>query len=109
MPRANESARGIRVVQGDAGHLKKRRSRERARLLEGDGCAGLLEGSLRLVSGFLGRALEHGLGSAVDDGLGLAEAVVDGAPKAVLEGATKEAADKAKAALEEAGATVTLK
>ena len=41
--------------------------------------------------------------------LGLAEAVVDGAPKAVLEGANKETADKAKAALEEAGATVTLK
>ena len=42
-------------------------------------------------------------------GLGEAKAVVDGAPKAVLEGATKEAAGKAKAALEEAGATVTLK
>ncbi len=42
-------------------------------------------------------------------GLGEAKAVVDGAPKAVLEGATKEAAEKAKAALEEAGATVTLK
>ena len=42
-------------------------------------------------------------------GLGEAKAVVDGAPKALLEGATKEAADKAKAALEEAGATVTLK
>ena len=38
-----------------------------------------------------------------------AKAVVDGAPKAVLEGANKETADKAKAALEEAGATVTLK
>ncbi|MCR2791951.1 50S ribosomal protein L7/L12 [Microbacterium sp. zg.Y625] len=42
-------------------------------------------------------------------GLGEAKAVVDGAPKAVLEGANKEAAEKAKAALEEAGATVTLK
>jgi large subunit ribosomal protein L7/L12 len=42
-------------------------------------------------------------------GLGEAKAVVDGAPKAVLEGATKETADKAKAALEEAGATITLK
>lgn len=42
-------------------------------------------------------------------GLGEAKAVVDGAPKAVLEGASKEAAEKAKAALEEAGATVTLK
>ncbi len=42
-------------------------------------------------------------------GLGEAKAVVDGAPKAVLEGATKEAAEKAKAALEEAGASVTLK
>ena len=42
-------------------------------------------------------------------GLGEAKAVVDGAPKAVLEGVTKEAADKGKAALEEAGATVTLK
>ncbi|AMB41289.1 50S ribosomal protein L7/L12 [Arthrobacter sp. TES] len=43
--------------------------------------------------------------------LGLKEAkdLVDGAPKAVLEGATKEAAEKAKAQLEEAGATVTLK
>jgi large subunit ribosomal protein L7/L12 len=42
-------------------------------------------------------------------GLGEAKAVVDGAPKAVLEGVTKEAAEKAKAQLEEAGATVTLK
>ena len=42
-------------------------------------------------------------------GLGEAKAVVDSAPKAVLEGASKEAAEKAKAALEEAGATVTLK
>ncbi|WP_427015316.1 50S ribosomal protein L7/L12 [Pseudarthrobacter sp. P1] len=43
--------------------------------------------------------------------LGLKEAkdVVDSAPKAVLEGVTKEAADKAKAQLEEAGATVTVK
>ncbi|ODT22399.1 50S ribosomal protein L7/L12 [Microbacterium sp. SCN 69-37] len=39
----------------------------------------------------------------------VAKAVVDGAPKAVLEGANKETAEKAKAALEEAGATVTLK
>ncbi|SEB42364.1 large subunit ribosomal protein L7/L12 [Paramicrobacterium humi] len=42
-------------------------------------------------------------------GLGDAKGLVDGAPKAVLEGANKEAAEKAKAALEEAGATVTLK
>ncbi|WP_417556056.1 50S ribosomal protein L7/L12 [Microbacterium sp.] len=42
-------------------------------------------------------------------GLGEAKAVVDGAPKAVLEGANKEAADKAKEALEAAGATVVLK
>jgi large subunit ribosomal protein L7/L12 len=42
-------------------------------------------------------------------GLGEAKAVVDGAPKAVLEGANKEAAEKAKAALEGAGATVTVK
>jgi large subunit ribosomal protein L7/L12 len=42
-------------------------------------------------------------------GLGEAKAVVDGAPKAVLEGANKETADKAKAALEEVGASVTLK
>ncbi|WP_433674716.1 50S ribosomal protein L7/L12 [Microbacterium gorillae] len=42
-------------------------------------------------------------------GLGEAKAVVDGAPKAVLEGANKETADKAKAALEEAGATVSVK
>ncbi|WP_166984393.1 50S ribosomal protein L7/L12 [Paramicrobacterium fandaimingii] len=42
-------------------------------------------------------------------GLGDAKGLVDGAPKAVLEGANKENADKAKAALEEAGASVTLK
>lgn len=42
-------------------------------------------------------------------GLGEAKALVDGAPSTVLEGANKEAADKAKAQLEEAGATVTLK
>ena len=43
--------------------------------------------------------------------LGLKEAkeLVDGAPKAVLEGANKEAAEKAKAQLEGAGASVTLK
>jgi large subunit ribosomal protein L7/L12 len=43
--------------------------------------------------------------------LGLKEAkdLVDGAPKPVLERVAKEAAEKAKAALEGAGATVTLK
>ncbi len=43
--------------------------------------------------------------------LGLKEAkdLVDGAPKPVLEKANKEDADKAKAKLEEAGATVELK
>ena len=42
-------------------------------------------------------------------GLGEAKAVVDGAPGVVIEGASKEAAEKAKAQLEAAGATVTLK
>lgn len=42
-------------------------------------------------------------------GLGEAKAVVDGAPANVLEGVNKEAAEKAKAQLEEAGATVELK
>jgi large subunit ribosomal protein L7/L12 len=42
-------------------------------------------------------------------GPGEAKARVDGAPGAVLEGANKETAEKAKAALEEAGGTVTLK
>ena len=44
-------------------------------------------------------------------GLGLKEAkdIVDNAPKPDLEKAKKEDADKAKAALEEAGATVELK
>src|SRR6201746_1335386 len=37
-------------------------------------------------------------------GLGEAKALVDNAPSNVLEGATKEAAEKAKAVLEEAGA-----
>ncbi len=43
--------------------------------------------------------------------LGLKEAkdLVDGAPKPVLEHVNKEAADKARAALEGAGATVTVK
>ncbi|MDQ3611943.1 MAG: 50S ribosomal protein L7/L12 [Actinomycetota bacterium] len=43
--------------------------------------------------------------------LGLKEAkdLVDGAPKAVLEKVAKDVADKAKAALEAAGATVTMK
>jgi large subunit ribosomal protein L7/L12 len=43
--------------------------------------------------------------------LGLKEAkdLVDGAPKAVLEKVNKETADKAKAALEGAGATISLK
>ncbi|MFG3339261.1 50S ribosomal protein L7/L12 [Glycomyces sp. NPDC048151] len=44
-------------------------------------------------------------------GLGLKEAkeLVESAPKAVLEGAKKEDAEKAKEALEGAGATVSLK
>ncbi|HEY9497945.1 MAG TPA: 50S ribosomal protein L7/L12 [Terrimesophilobacter sp.] len=42
-------------------------------------------------------------------GLGEAKALVDSAPSNVLEGVNKENADKAKAQLEEAGATVTLK
>ncbi|MDO4791136.1 MAG: 50S ribosomal protein L7/L12 [Buchananella hordeovulneris] len=43
--------------------------------------------------------------------LGLKEAkeLVDGAPKPVLEGVDKDTAEKAKAQLEEAGATVELK
>jgi large subunit ribosomal protein L7/L12 len=43
--------------------------------------------------------------------LGLKEAkdLVDGAPKAVIEKGTKEAAEKAKATLEAAGAKVTVK
>ena len=42
-------------------------------------------------------------------GLGEAKAVVDGAPSTVFEGVNKDTAEKAKAALEGAGATVTLK
>lgn len=42
-------------------------------------------------------------------GLGEAKALVDGAPATVLENANKETAEKAKAAIEEAGGTVTLK
>ena len=44
-------------------------------------------------------------------GLGLKEAkdLVDGAPKPVLEKVAKDAADKAKAQLEAAGATVTVR
>jgi len=48
---------------------------------------------------------------AIVAGLGLKEAkdLVDGAPKPVLEKVAKEEAEKAKAQLEEAGATVELK
>ena len=42
-------------------------------------------------------------------GLGEAKALVDGAPGVVLVGANKETAEKAKAVLEAAGGTVTLK
>ena len=42
-------------------------------------------------------------------GLGEAKALVDGAPATVLENANKETAEKAKAQIEEAGGTVTLK
>jgi large subunit ribosomal protein L7/L12 len=44
-------------------------------------------------------------------GLGLKEAkeAVDGCPKALLEGVNKEKADEAKAKLEEAGATASVK
>ena len=42
-------------------------------------------------------------------GLGEAKALVDGVPGVVIEGANKETAEKAKAQLEAAGATVTLK
>lgn len=41
-------------------------------------------------------------------GLGEAKALVDGAPKTILEKAGKDDADKAKKALEDAGATVEL-
>ena len=41
-------------------------------------------------------------------GLGEAKALVDGAPKTVVEKAAKDDAEKAKAALEAAGATVEL-
>ncbi len=41
-------------------------------------------------------------------GLGEAKAIVDGAPKTVLEKAGKDDAEKAKKALEDAGATVEL-
>jgi large subunit ribosomal protein L7/L12 len=41
-------------------------------------------------------------------GLGEAKALVDGAPKAILEKAAKDDAEKAKKALEDAGATVEL-
>ncbi len=48
---------------------------------------------------------------AIVSGLGLKEAkdLVESTPKPVLEGVNKEEADKAKAKLEEAGATVELK
>jgi large subunit ribosomal protein L7/L12 len=42
-------------------------------------------------------------------GLGEAKALVDGAPATILEGANKDTAEKAKAALEGAGAKITLK
>ena len=42
-------------------------------------------------------------------GLGEAKALVDGAPSTILEGANKDAADKAKASLEAAGAKISLK
>ncbi|MDR2381380.1 MAG: 50S ribosomal protein L7/L12 [Bifidobacteriaceae bacterium] len=42
-------------------------------------------------------------------GLGEAKALVEAAPKPILEKVNKETAEKAKAALEEVGATVTLK
>jgi large subunit ribosomal protein L7/L12 len=42
-------------------------------------------------------------------GLGEAKALVEGAPKPILEKVNKETAEKAKAALEGAGATITLK
>jgi large subunit ribosomal protein L7/L12 len=42
-------------------------------------------------------------------GLGEAKALVDGAPSTILEGANKDTAEKAKAALEAAGAKITLK
>src|SRR3954469_16799491 len=41
-------------------------------------------------------------------GLGEAKALVDGVPKTILEKASKDDAEKAKKALEEAGATVEL-
>lgn len=41
-------------------------------------------------------------------GLGEAKALVDGAPKTILEKASKDDAEKAKKALEDAGATVEL-
>ena len=47
--------------------------------------------------------------SLTSQGLKEAKDLVDGAPKAVLEKVNKESADKARAALEGAGASVTVK
>ena len=56
------------------------------------------------------QVIEHGAGDALTSlGLGEAKALVDGVPGTVLEGVNKDAAEKAKAQLEEAGATVVLK
>ena len=49
------------------------------------------------------------VGDKTNAGMADAKAMVDGAPKAILEKAKKEDAEKAKAQLEEAGATVELK
>ena len=63
--------RGDVVPDGPGGHVTGHSGRTRRRgSLDSDGGAGALEGFLRLVSGFLGRAFEDGLGGAVHEVLG---------------------------------------
>ena len=80
--------------------------RSRCRLLERDGGAGCLEGGLGLLGRLLVDLLKDGLRRRLDEFLGLLEAKeLRVAPKAILEKVNKETAEKAKAALEAAGAS----
>ncbi len=88
------AAAGGAVAGGDAGAAEEGKSEFDVILAEAGGTKIAVIKAVREITGL---------------GLKEAKALVDEAPKPVLEAAAKDAADDAKAKLEEAGATVELK
>ena len=109
--------RALRARQGDGGDLRRVRRRSgrhgrRRRAAGGEAAAAEEKDTFDVVLTGVGDKKISVIKVVRElTGLGLKEAkdLVEGAPKPVLEGVNKDEADKAKAKLEEAGATVELK